>query len=180
MREDKIVQFVVFETTLAKEQFLMQWEQFTRSVNSDQDVTLQQSEKNGLFSYIAQHRFRAGEFQFVFEKARRSSKHPEIYIKAEQAGGYSVLQSERTDDAHASESKVFAFVANAAADLDIYRKLGEQYDLNIYQPYYENCRYAYILEFFVKTKFAPALLEQLKLHDVAGTGVYKECTLQLS
>ena len=52
MREDKIVQFVVFETTLAKEQFLMQWEQFTRSVNSDQDVTLQQSEKNGLMPLL--------------------------------------------------------------------------------------------------------------------------------
>src|SRR5438046_1646289 len=103
MRDDKIVQFVLFETTLAKEQFLMQWEQFTRSVNSDQDVTLQQSEKNGVFSYISQHRFRAGEFQFVFEKARRSSKHPEVHIRAVQAGGYSALQSQRMDDAHANE-----------------------------------------------------------------------------
>jgi hypothetical protein len=180
MREDKIVQFVLFETTLAKEQFLMQWEQFTRSVNSDQDVTLQQSEKNGLFSYIAQHRFRAGEFQFVFEKARRSSKHPEIYIKAEQAGGYSALQSERTDDASNNESKVFAFVTNPRADLDIYRQIGGQCDLNIYQPYYENCRYAYILEFFVKTKLSAELLEKLKQHDVAGSGIYKECALQLS
>jgi len=180
MREDKVVQFVLFETTLAKEQFLMQWEQFTRSVNSDQDVTVQQSEKDGGFSYIAQHRFRAGEFQFVFEKARRSSKHPEIHIKAEQVGGYSVLHSGRMDDARGSESKIFAFVTDSRADLDVFKKLDDQGNLNIYQPYYENCRYAYILEFFVKTKFAAALQDKLKLLDVAGTGIYKECTLQLS
>src|SRR4051812_15420589 len=117
MREDKIVQFVRFETVLPKDQFIVQWEHFTRSVNSDLDVTLQQSEENGVFSYISQHRFIAGQFQFVFEKARRSSKQREVHIKAEQAGGYSVLQSERMDDARANESKVFAFVMNSQEDL---------------------------------------------------------------
>ena len=45
MRADKIVQFVCFDTTLGSEQFIKRWEQYSRSVNSDLDVTVQQSEK---------------------------------------------------------------------------------------------------------------------------------------
>jgi hypothetical protein len=54
------------------------------------------------------------------------------------------------------------------------------YDLNIYEPYYENCRYTNILEFFTKDKWAETLLDQLKHHGAADAGIYKECLLQLS
>jgi len=150
MKTNKIVQFVCFETTLGSEQFIKRWEEYSRSVNSDQDVTLQQSEKNGVYRYIAQHRWAAGELQFVFTKAARSSRNPQVGIKAKQAGGYSILQAERMNDAHADESKVFAFLAYPQFDLNIYRRLSTHSKLNIYEAYYENCQYAYILEFFVK------------------------------
>ena len=145
MREEKIVQFVCFETILGTEQFIMQWEQYTRSVNSDLDVTLQQSEKNGVFRYVAQHRLAAGELQFVFTKPRRSSRTPEVEIKARQAGGYSILQAERMDDAHADESKIFIFLTDPRADLNVYKQLSSHCKLNIYEAYYENFQYAYIL-----------------------------------
>ena len=45
MREEKIVQFVTFETILGKEEFISHWEKFTRSDYSDQDVLLHQSKK---------------------------------------------------------------------------------------------------------------------------------------
>ena len=177
MREDKVVQFVCFETKLSPEQFIIHWEQYTRSVNSDLDVILQQSEKNSLFKYIAQHRFPAGELQFVFEKARRSSRTPEVEIKARQAGGYSILQSQRTNDAHEDESKIFVFLVHSPADLNTYKQLSAHSKLNIYEAYYENCKYACILEFFVKDKYAANLLEQVKLHTSDEIGVYKECVL---
>ena len=178
MRTGKIVQFVSFETILGSEQFIAKWEEYSRSVNSDADVTLQQSEKKGVFRYLAQHRCATGEFQFVFSKAGRSSRTPEVEIKAKQAGGYSILQAERMNDAHKNESKVFAFLINPQTDLNAYRQLSTHSKLNIYEAYYENCQYAYILEFFVKNEYTAILIEQLKQNDAAEIGVYKECVLQ--
>jgi hypothetical protein len=178
MRTDKIVHFVCFETTLDSEQFIKRWEEYIRSVNSDLDVILQQSEKNGIFRYVAQHRCNAGELLFVFEKAARSSRIPRVEIKTKPAGGYSILQAERMNGAHADESKVFAFLLFAQVDVNEYRRLSAHYKLNIYEAYYENCQYAYILEFFVKNKYVAELLELLKQHKAAEIGIYKECTLQ--
>src|SRR3984885_42986 len=130
MGEDKIVQFVCFETTLNTEQFISQWEQYNRSVNSDLDVSLQQSEKNGVFRYIAQHRCPAGELKFVFTRAKKSSRNPEPEIRAKQAGGYLMIQEERMNDAHANESKVFSFLTDATSDLSVYKQLGNLSKLN--------------------------------------------------
>lgn len=177
MRSDKLVQFVYFETKLDSKQFIEKWKEFSRSDNSELDVTLQKYERNGAFRYVAQHRYTAGEFQFLFTKAVRSGRLPEIEIKATQAGGYSILEASRLDDTHSGESKVFAFLIDPLSDLDDFRQLSAISKLNIYEAYYENCRYPYILEFFVKNKYAPELMEQLKQMNVTETGIYKECAI---
>jgi hypothetical protein len=180
MRSDNnsIVQFVFFETTLRSEQFITQWEQFAKSANSGLDVTLQLSGKEGAYKYIAQHRYASGEFKFVFSKAGRSGRFPEVEIRAKQAGGYANLQMERSDDAHRDESKVFAFIIQPQADLDIYKQLNAHSKLNIYEAYYENCQYAYVLEFFLKNKYAEELVKQLEQTGAAEIGLYKEYALQ--
>jgi len=180
MRSDKIVQFVSFETSLdlSIEQFIIHWEQYTRSSNSYANVTLQKTEKNGLFKYIAQHRLPSGDIQFVFEKARRSSRIPELEIRSRHAGGYAILQSQRTNGIHEEETKVLAFFVHAPVDMDAFQQLPAHGKLNIYEAYYENCRYAYILEFFVKDKYLPSLLEQLKAGKADEIGAYKEFALQ--
>lgn len=178
MGELKIVQFVCFETALNTEQFIIKWEQYNRSVNSDKDVTLQYSENKGIFKYIAQHRFVAGELQFTFTRAKKSSRIPEPEIKIKQVGGYLVVQSEKTSDAHPDESKVFVFLSGPGANPEAYKQLPNHGKLNIYEAYYENCQYAYILEFFIKGKQLTSLLEQLALLSPGETSVYRECTLQ--
>jgi hypothetical protein len=177
MKENTIVQFVTFETTLDSEAFILQWEQYKRSVNSDVNVTLQQRVlNNGTFKYISQHRNPAGEFQFVFEKERRSSKSPEVEIRRKQAGGYSVLQLQSKNDPEADESKIFVFIVKPETDLDIFRHFSVHGKLNIYEAYYENCEFAYILEFFVKDEYAHDFIQQLKiLTSFAEAGIYKEC-----
>jgi hypothetical protein len=47
-------------------------------------------------------------------------------------------------------------------NLNAYRQIRVDTQLNIYEAYYENCSYAYINEFFVKTKYVSELTEQLK------------------
>ena len=177
MKENIIVQFVSFETTLDREAFVLQWEQYKRSVNSDMDVTLQQRTlKNGAFKYISQHRSPVGEFQFVFEKERRSSKTPEAEVRRKQAGGYVPLQIQTRHDLHADESKIFVFITKPDADLDVFRQFSVHGKLNIYEAYYENCEFSYILEFFVKDEYARDVLQQLKiLTSFAEAGIYKEC-----
>ena len=178
MRKDKILQFVRFETKLDREPFIRQWELFNRSKDCDLDVNLQQYQKTDAFIYIAQHRCRTIEQPFAFTRAKKPSLTPEPEIKTKCAGGYSMLQAERINELHANEIKVFAFLTNPRADLDMYRKLSSKAKLNIYEAYFENCVYAYILEFFIPTQFAPSLQESLKQLGANETGMYTPCDLK--
>lgn len=176
MSRNKVVHFVSFETLLDTEEFNTRWQEYTRSDNIDRDVTLQQSLKGNGFIYIAQHRCMSGEMPFVFEKARRSSRVRQIEIVTKLAGGYSKLQSERNDDPQEDETKIFAFIPEPVTDLNSYKNLSSVHGkLNIYEPYYENCKYAYILEFFEKSELSAELLESLKQKGISDTGIYKEC-----
>lgn len=178
MNKDTIVQFICFETTLSTNLFISQWNQYTKSSNSELDMTLQQSEKNGVFKYITQHRFKNDETQFVFTKPKKSSRVPEISVREKQAGGYAIIQSERKDEAHKDESKIFVFLADSPYDYDLYKQLCAKAKLNIYEAYYQNSKYAAILEIFCKQKETAALVEQLKQNTSAEIGVYNECVMQ--
>ena len=177
MRAGMIVQFVCFETALNREQFIKRWSDYHASANSEADVILQQSEKDGVFRYIAQHRCTTEDLYFAFTKAARSSRIAQVSIKTKQAGGYSVVQAERVNDIHTGESKIFVFLMRPQADVNAFKQLSAQHKLNIYEAYYENCQYAYILEFFVKNKSVPELLEQLKQFNSTEVGIYKKCPL---
>lgn len=174
METDKRVQFVCFETTLNKEQFIKRWEQYRRSLNSNMDVVLHQSEKGGVFSYIAQHRFASGELEFKFTNEGRNSRIVQVPIKTTLAGGYSILEVNRSHNSNSNESKIFVFLTDPRADLNIYKQLFVTANLNIYQAYYQNCKYAYILEYYIKTKDSAALLEKVKNFDSAEVGLHKE------
>lgn len=171
------VQFILFDTILSAEPFMKRWKEYTRSSNSDADVTLQQSSHNRGFRYIAQHRFAAEEVQFVFTKEKRSSRIPQESIKSEKAGGYSILQAQRLTDSGPNERKIFAFITDPETDLGLYKDLSRQGQLNIYEPYYQNCKYCFVLEYFVKSKLADGLVEQLKNLEIADAAVYQECKI---
>ena len=181
MRAGQVIQFVYFETLLDTAQFIEEWERFTRSVDINPGVTLQQSEKKGSFRYLAQHRCAAGDFEFIFARTRRpKNQTTSAPIKTEHLGGYSVLRPERKNDVDPGESKVFAFLDKLRIDLDAYKQLCPQSDLNIYQAYYESCKYVYILEFFVNNELAANLVRQLKLNNVSEAGIYKECVSEIT
>ena len=179
MKEDSIVHFVCFDTTLDIAPFMQRWEEYTRSANSDQNVTMQQSITKNSFRYIAQHHCTAGELKFAFTKSSRRSPHVALISITElEAGGYAVLQAERRGDTHANESKIFVFITSAQADIEAYKKLSVHGKLNIYSAYYENCRYSLIMEYFVSNKYAALLQEHLNQFPGIETGVYKQYALQ--
>lgn len=94
MNKDTIVQFVCFETTLSTNLFVAQWNQYNKSSNSELDITLQRSEKNGVNKFITQHRFKNDEIPFVFTKPKKSSRVPEVSVR-EKTGWWIYLNSGR-------------------------------------------------------------------------------------
>jgi hypothetical protein len=177
MKEETIVQFVVFETALDSEEFIVRWERYKHSINNQRDITLQQHvQENGKFKYVSQHKCSSGDFQFVLNKERRVSKMPETEVRKKLAGGYSAMQLECVHETKKDESKIIVFVQDPQTDLDSFRQFCVHGKLNIYEAYYENCQFAYILEFFVKNEYASDVLQQLKIFtSFAEAGIYKEC-----
>ncbi len=179
MKEDSVVHFVCFDTTLDITPFMQRWEEYTRSVNSDADVTMQQSITKNSFRYIAQHHCSAGELRFAFTKSSKRSHHiVQTSITEQEVGGYSVLQAERKGNTHANESKIFVFINSAQADIEAYKHLSIHGKLNIYHAYYENCKYSFIMEYFIQNKYAASLVEHLNKFADVETGVYKQYLLQ--
>lgn len=176
MRREKKVHFVCFETALPGRLFIKRWELFKRSSDSDEDTTMQLSEKSGMFKYIVQHRLQANVLKFIFSKEEKHSRMIQERIKTTQIGGYSLLQAERLTDAVSGERKIFVFLKFPNVTLESYKNLSAHTKLNIYEAYYENCRYDFILEYFVKTKYASELLEQINKIDNAEMDVYTECS----
>ena len=70
------------------------------------------------------------------------------------------------------------FITDPQADIAAYKGLPGTIALNIYQGYYENCSYAYILEFFTKASKVAGLTEQLELSNEKEIDVYKEYNLR--
>ena len=90
------------------------------------------------------------------------------------------MQAERKGDTLTGESKVFVFLIQPQADLDSYRQLPHHGKLNIYEAFYENCQFAYILEYFLKDEHISAFQEELKLIHTDMVLISKECNLQES
>lgn len=176
MAEDRIVQFVSFETTMPTDEFRTQWKEYNKLVSGKQEVTLQQElDGKSLSHYLSQHRFEENDLSFNFQKERRSPRGQEIELRIKEAGGYLVVQLECDHETTSDSCKVFVFLSNSP-ELENYKQLLSYQYLNIYQAYYENCSYSFILEFFVENSQVPGLVEQLKLHNLAAKiGIYKEC-----
>jgi len=181
MKKDTIVQFVCFESSADIDEFILQWEQYSRLVSSNQETILQQEiGQRNMFRYVSQHICFANDFQFIFKKGRRSAHSPELEMKVKEAGGYTAIHVEHSHETEKNEKKVFVFITDPQADIEIYRTLSPYRYLNIYQAYYESCSYSYILEFFAENEQAIQLLEQLNTYNRSSeTGIYKECPAQI-
>ena len=176
MKKDMIVQFVSFETTIAANEFRVQWEEINKLMTDKQTATLQQEvDRKNLYRFLSQHRLHENDIEFTFTKKRRSLDEPEIELRVKKVGGYSILQLECDHETAADECKIFVFL-NTNPDLQLYKELLAYQYLNIYQAYYESSAYTYILEFFVDNKQVPSFIEQLKQYNrISDIGVYKEC-----
>ncbi len=177
MNKDTIVQFVCFTSVLKPEAFMEMWEPFANFlVNDPANILLQEEmpeNNNGKFNYVLQHECSSTNFNFAFMKKRGRLHLPEHKARATQAGGYQPVQLQSLNKSTKEDVRVMAFVTNNETELDYYRGQNFHY-LNIYEAYFENCTYNYVLEFFLKEEEAKLLLEQLKARQGVAAAVYKE------
>src|SRR5688572_2013324 len=93
MENEIIVQFVFFETMGDNNEFISQWDQYSKEMKKIQKIKLQQETGNKKKAkYLSQHSCYKDEFQFVFKKERRSAHFPEVEMRVRQLGGYTPLQ----------------------------------------------------------------------------------------
>lgn len=180
MEKEPIIQFVCFETTGDSAEFISQWDKYVKGMSDKQKIRLlRETGIRKTSRYLSKHKCYADEFKFIFKKARRSARFPEIEMRVRQLGGYTVVQLEYDHDSEPDENAVYVFVNNTKGDLDDYRRLPNYRYLNIYKAYFESSTYDYILEFFADKNHAHELMQQLKSQDRHfELGMYKECLLQ--
>ncbi|MBC7949632.1 MAG: hypothetical protein H7Y42_17225 [Chitinophagaceae bacterium] len=178
MKKDTIVQFVCFVTDLGLDDFLGKWERYAKRLKSDQaeSTLLREATTKCKFRYISQHEWQGRDFQFSFMNEKRSEHFPEHNVKVIQAGGYTLIHGKQ-DDTENDDTRLLAFVSHDENDIDFYKKAPLQKKVTIYQAYYENCAYGYIVEYQVSASKAQELALLLKARPGAEVVGYKECMM---
>lgn len=177
MSKDKIVHFVGFATTLPFEDFNPLWESCLKRLNvSSQKVILDETiqEQKGTFKYISQHEHSSADFKFAFMKESTRANFPNQKVRVVQAGGYMAVQFQPFPTKTKGMVKIIAFTSQGDNELDFYQQQSFL-QLNVYEAYFENCKYSHVLEYLVNEKDAPALFTELKTRPGIEVALYKEC-----
>ena len=169
MDKDIIVQFVGFVTHIEPEVFITAWEPFIKqAADNSGSVLLQEAvtaKAGNKFKYILQHESRSADFRFAFAKEKDKTQLPEQKIRVVQSGGYAPVQIQTSHKEIKNHIKVLAFLPHGQTDMDFYKRQTYRH-LNIYEAYFESCKYSYVMEFYIHEMEAPVLIKELK-----GTGV---------
>jgi hypothetical protein len=180
MEKETIVQFVFFETAGENNEFIAQWDQYSKGFTKKHEIRLQQevtSKKKT--KYLSQHLCYDDEFKFIFKKERRSAHFPEVEMRVRQLGGYTALQTQSKKESKENETKIFLFITTQGMSLEECKQFTHYRYLNIYKAYFESCNYDHILEFFVENDHIDAFMEQLRSQNRhIESGLYKECVLE--
>src|SRR5215217_4097523 len=107
MKKDSIVQFVCFQTEVPFDSFINSWEQYSKSLGKDINVSLhQQSAGKTRFRFVSRHTSLRDDFHFVFVKGRKPEHFNDCNVRVIQAGGYMPVQLENIQDAKPKEAKI--------------------------------------------------------------------------
>lgn len=183
MNKDSIIQFVCFETNIDVNEFLSAWEKYFQKaiIKPGENNLKEQMLSKGRYRYVSKHiSSQDDDFKFVFSRQKQSQMIFTSNLRIVQAGGYIPVQIDF--DAIPEEEElveIIVFINKDEFSIDSYRELGTGLLMNIYEAYYENCMYPYIIEFCVEPAEADRLVPLLKqLPRNPDVGMYKECRIQ--
>jgi hypothetical protein len=178
MSTTNIVHFVGFTTRLQQDTFVDQWAQYARDFSSPGgSITLQEKTKGtGKFNFLSQHQFGEEDFRFSFMKGRASENFPEQKAKVTMLGGYVPVQVGHRQWRDKSESKLLVLFNHDVALIDNYFATLKVASLNIYEPFYENCMYGKVLEYFCSQSEMETLVTGLQsIKGDEEVCVYRRC-----
>jgi hypothetical protein len=179
MNKNTIVQFVCFVTNLDLEKFGVKWEHYAAQyMGRAANMILQKAVAGNSrykYAYVSQHNCDPENFRFDFMK-RNSEHFPEHTAKVVQAGGYTPVQVQSMHAGEKGDVKIIVFMDDPETDFSFYHRQTYRH-LNIYEAYYENCLYSYIMEYFVQETQAAGLIQQLKTKPGVEAIIYKECAV---
>ncbi len=171
-----MIYFVGFMTDIGFDEFVVKWEFYAKQVSSSHHsaVLQQETEAKTRFKYVSQHKLKNDSISFSFMKGRSSEHFAEQKVKVVNLGGYSVVHNGNSHSQENSENRLIAFIGHNDTDISFYKDLLPLRQTNLYEAYYENCAFGYIMEFFPAEKDADDLLRQLKSRPGVEVSVYRE------
>ncbi|MEO6611479.1 MAG: hypothetical protein ABIT05_05080 [Chitinophagaceae bacterium] len=172
-----MIYFVGFMTDIGFDEFVVKWDFYAKQVSSSHhSVVLQQeTEVKSRFKYVSHHKLRNESISFSFMKGRSSEHFAEQKVKVVNLGGYTVVRAGNSQADENSDNRLIAFIGHNDTDISFYQQLLPPRQTNLYEAYYENCTFGYIMEFFPAEKDAEDLLRQLKARPGVEVSLYREC-----
>ena len=179
MKNDSIVQFVRFTAGSDHERFETIWKECAAQfMNGVDEAILQRSTGRSAMErhqYISQHTYSKENFRFEFVKGK-DGYFPGHSANMTQLGGYLPVQLQCLHDENKDDVKIIAFITHPQKEFEFYYRQTFRH-LNIYEAYFENCAYCYIMEFFAQEPEAIALVNQLRSKRGNMASIYQECQL---
>lgn len=179
MKKNDIVQFIGFRSLLPQKDFMELWDPYSSQlVHEPADACLQETisvKKNGGFDFVSRLCCDEDSFRFSYMQGRERAKFPDQKATVIQAGGYLVTELQHAGPCGKSEVKILAFIPHNETDTGFFRELPCRH-LNIFEAYFENCRYGYVMEYFLHKQDADTVLEALNNRPGVEAALYKECS----
>jgi hypothetical protein len=178
MKNNGIIQFVGFITSLDSDTFVSSWDQYARAfLNEPGAHILQESTVDkSRFKYVSRHASEQGDLRFRFMKGRETEHFAGQKVKVVQAGGFMPMEQQPSPKRNgANGSKVIAFHSHNENDIDSYRIISGINAQQVYQAYYESCLYGYIIEYIAAPASIAELLIELNARPGCDASNYKSC-----
>ena len=173
-----IVQFTGFATSMGIEEFTPEWENYTEKIKSHKITATLYSEKRKNkkgFDYISKIEWPQNDFNSTLANDQKPGRFSEHKARAVQMGGYISIEEKNIYADADNDTIIIALIGHNENDINYYKSLPLYSHANIYQAYYENCNYGYVIEFTVAEADAEILLQHLALRHGVDAGIYRTC-----
>jgi len=178
MENNNIYEFVCFETLLELKDFRQQWDEFAKVFMDKGVQKIVLNKKNGeknKYRYISKKQWPLDSFQDVFSESKIPGSFAASQVKVIPTGGYASVEIGHDKKAGKTEVQVIAFVHDDIIDIKKLRESKLFKAMNIYEAFYQNSQYNYIIEFFTDKTKQDALVAEIKNEFMkAEIGTYAE------
>lgn len=184
METNNIYEFVCFETLLELKDFRQQWDEFAKVFLEKGVQRIVLNKKNGekiKYRYISKKQWPLDSFQDVFSESKIPGSFAASQVKVVPTGGYASVEMGHDKKTGKAEVQVIVFVHDDIIDIKKLRESKSFKSMNIYEAFYQNSQYNYIIEFFTDKANQDALIAEIKNEFMkAEIGIYAEAASIMS